>query len=66
MNAGEVTPQAAREVRPGQRWIDDRGGPARVLAVAEGYVMLRRHRRNAFVASVEQMLRGDHGWRREA
>lgn len=63
MNLPAPSPQAAQEVRVGQRWIDERGGPARVLAVAEGYAMLRRHRRNPFVADVASLLRGDYGWR---
>lgn len=55
-------PTAARQVRAGQRWQDE-FGHARVLAVAEGYAMLRRWRSNPFVASTDQMLRGDYGWR---
>jgi len=49
------------EVLPGQRWRDEMG-EVRVLAVGEGYAMLKRRRRNPFVASVAQMLRGEYGW----
>ena len=48
-------------VQAGQRWRDEMG-EVRVLAVAEGYAMLKRRRRNPFVASVQQMERGDYGW----
>lgn len=48
-------------VKAGQIWRDE-AGQVRVLAVAEGYAMLKRRRRNPFVASVSQLLRGDYGW----
>jgi len=51
------------DVLPGQIWHDEERGQVRVLAVAEGYAMLKRRRRNPFVASIDQMLRGDYGWK---
>lgn len=62
MNNPNGKPDSIQQVRAGQRWQDE-FGHARVLAVAEGYAMLRRRRSNPFVASTEQMLRGDYGWR---
>ena len=50
-------------VEAGQTWVDEERGVIRVLAVAEGYAMLRRKRRNPFIASVDQMLAGEYGWR---
>lgn len=49
-------------VAPGQRWCDEYG-QVRVLAVAEGYAMLRRRRSNPFIASTAQMERGEYGWK---
>lgn len=54
-------PGAPAEVRPQQLWRDD-FGHARVLAVAEGYAMMRRHRRNPFLVSVDVLLSGARGW----
>ncbi len=51
------------EIRPGQRWQDEEKGVVTVMAVADGYAMCRRRRRNPFIASVAQMERGDYGWR---
>lgn len=54
-------------VAEGQVWEDDKG-KARVLAVREGYVMLRRRghiarQPNPFIQSVNVLLTGQHGWR---
>ena len=51
------------EVRPGQVWIDEERGHIHVLAVADGYAMLRRRRRNPFIVSLGQMQAGQYGWR---
>lgn len=53
----------AATVEAGQLWRDE-FGQARVMAVAEGYAMLRRRRSNPFIASTDQMLSGQYGWRR--
>jgi len=50
------------EVRAGQVWTDSERGQVRVLAVTGGYAMLKRRRRNPFLASTDQMLAGDYGW----
>jgi len=49
-------------VRAGQTWTDCERGQVRVIAVADGYAMLRRRRRNPFLASTDQMLAGQYGW----
>ncbi|WP_298580484.1 hypothetical protein [uncultured Luteimonas sp.] len=50
------------QVRAGQVWSDCERGRVRVIAVADGYAMLKRRRRNPFLASVDQMQRGEYGW----
>jgi hypothetical protein len=55
----------ADPVEAGQLWRDQ-CGQVRVLAVAEGYAMLKRRRHNPFLAAVVQMQRGDYGWRKLA
>lgn len=55
---GEVTEVAtplSAHVEAGQVWRDAEG-PAEVLAVACGYAMLKRRRRNPFIASVSALL----------
>ena len=49
-------------VRAGQTWADCERGQIRVVAVADGYAMLKRRRRNPFLASTDQMLAGEYGW----
>lgn len=58
------TPTVPADVRPRQLWRD-REGHARVLAVAEGYAMMRRHRRNPFLVSTDVLLTGARGWHYE-
>lgn len=48
-------------IKAGQIWHDNVGN-ARVLAVAEGYVMLRRRRSNPFIQSAQRMREGKDGW----
>ena len=43
------------QVRAGQVWSDCERGRVRVIAVADGYAMLKRRRRNPFLASVDQI-----------
>lgn len=50
--------------RVGQVWTDATGQEARVLAVVEGYVMLRCQRRNPFLKQVATLSSGRDGWRR--
>ncbi len=54
------TPTTA--VRAGQTWTDCERGRVRVIAVADGYAMLKRRHRNPFLASIDQMQRGEYGW----
>lgn len=44
-------------IKPGQLWEWDALGKVRVMALADGYVMLRRPRCIPFVASVNRLLR---------
>jgi len=60
--AASATPTHPTTVEEGDRWEDEYGS-ARVLAVRKNWAMLKRRRANPFIASVDQMLRGDYGWR---
>lgn len=48
-------------IEAGQRWADQYG-EARVLAVAEGYAMLRRPTSNPFIVPLGLMRSGRYGW----
>lgn len=51
-------------IEVGQRFRDHNGGRARVIAVAEGYAMLRRPRSHAFIQSCRALAKGLRGWQR--
>ena len=58
MNCEDDTEVVVKEgkdprIAPGQIWVDDNGIEARVVFVAEGYVMLRRGNNNPFLNSKE-------------
>lgn len=48
-------------IRPGQVW-QDYFEPARILAVAEGYAMMRRQESNPFILPLGALKAGAHGW----
>lgn len=49
------------DVIAGQKW-QDQDGWARVMAVVEGYAMLRRRRGNPFLMPVTLLENGRFGW----
>lgn len=59
----DASPRKSVTIRPGQVWQDD-FEPARILAVAEGYAMMRRHGSNPFLLPLGALKAGAHGWRK--
>lgn len=52
-----------RGIEVGQRFQDHNGGRVRVIAVAEGFAMLRRPGSNPFIQSCRALAKGLRGWK---